>query len=164
MSQEQKNRSTRTRAVAHPGTKVGMLRHALYRAAYARINEAMDAGYNLEAITLIESLLSDRLESRATFLAQRDRSFLALGAVITELRNLEKDEELRAIVQRDAVVWKDERNRALHEMAKLASGDTRTWDERISLLKVHAKQGIKLLRSYDKRLKQIRVTNRSQPA
>jgi hypothetical protein len=146
----------RTRALATPGTPIGRVRHNLYKRAYSRINDARAKGFYLEAITLIESLIGDRLEHRLTFLKQRDFSFKNLGELITEARKTEIDGELKQLVLGPLDSWRQERNSALHEMAKIADGDLPTWEKRMSGLETIAMGGLTTLRAIDKRCQQLR--------
>lgn len=66
------------------------MRGMLYKNAFSRINLAMEQGFHLEAISLIESLVSDRLESRLSFLKQKDFSFEPLGSLIKEIGRIKK--------------------------------------------------------------------------
>jgi hypothetical protein len=59
----------RISAGSAPG--LGTDRYRLFRSAAQQIKAAMDAGYYLEATTLVESILAERLEKRAQFLHQR---------------------------------------------------------------------------------------------
>lgn len=118
--------TTRTRAIAMPGTRVGDARYHLYREAFAHANRAIEERFYLEAITVTESLLADRLESRASYLLKRDFGFKTLENLIRKLSEIETDQTLKDIINKDVVSWKASRNRALHEMAKLAHGDTQT--------------------------------------
>lgn len=122
----------RTRAIATSGLPTGALRFRLYKQAYSRINEAMQDGYNLEAITIVESLVSDRLESRLSALLGKDFSFQTLGAVVNKVKSVETDAALGALVDVDLRAWAKQRNSALHEMAKMADGDSSTWDARMN--------------------------------
>lgn len=146
----------RTRAIAHPGSQTAAMRAAMYRAAYARITEATKAGFHLEAITIVESIVADRLESRLTFVLGRDFSFQHLGSLITKARQTETDPILLSLVDNDLDSWRKSRNKALHEMAKIASGDTTTWSDRVAGLIPISKDGLALLRSIDKRIKELR--------
>lgn len=128
----------------------------MYRAAYARINEATKAGFHLEAITIIESIVADRLESRLTYVLGHDFSFQHLGSLITKARQVETDQTLRQLVDQDLDKWRKSRNRALHEMAKIALGDTTTWQDRVAGLVPISKDGLALLRAIDKQIKQLK--------
>lgn len=148
--------STRKRALATIGTSVGSTRQHLYHQAYAQINSALKQEFYLEAITLIESLISDRLESRISFLKKFDFSFKTLGTLIKESRKIEKDVTFKNLVSQDLDTWRENRNKALHEMVKLADGETTTWSTRVEVLVPIATDGLKLLRRIDKRFKELR--------
>ena len=98
---------TRKRALAVAGNGIGPRRQALYREAFSRISNAIRDGYFLEAITLTESLLTDRLESRATFLLQCEFSFKTLGSLINKLKTEELDTDLCKLIKDDVAAWKD---------------------------------------------------------
>ena len=146
----------RTRAIASPGSATAKARAEMYKAAYSRITESSKAGFHLEAITIIESLISDRLESRLTFVLQRDFSFQHLGSLITKARQVETDQTLLNLVGIDLDNWRKSRNRALHEMAKIAEGDTSTWQDRVNGLVPISESGMKILRAIDKQLKALK--------
>ncbi|MDP2321901.1 MAG: hypothetical protein Q8O42_21495 [Acidobacteriota bacterium] len=153
-------KQTRTRAVATASTNVGSTRYRLYRDAYAHADRAIRAEFYLEAIAITESLLSDRLESRATFLLKGDFSFKTLEKLIQKLSEIEPDPTLRNLISQDVNGWKGSRNRALHEMAKLAHGESETWHERMAALPEVAKNGLAVVRKVDRRVKALRKTAR----
>lgn len=142
------------RAINQPGNGIGKRRQGLYKHAHERIKAALDAGFYLEAITLCESILADRLEARRAWLNQQDhakRQFSTLGGLVRELTQSkaqdmsERDEGAQA-VYREIGAWARSRNHALHEMAKLAEGDDTTWDERYKNLAKIAATGHGLTR------------------
>lgn len=128
----------------------------MYRAAYARINEANKAGFHLEAITIVESIVADRLESRLTQVIGKDFSFQHLGSLITKARQVEEDPILYALIDKDLDNWRKSRNKALHEMAKIATGDTATWADRVAGLVPISKDGLALLRKITNRIRVLR--------
>ena len=146
----------RTRAVAAPGSEIGPVRYELYRQAFSKINAAHRQGFYLEAITLVESLVADRLESRLTYLLEQDVSFKTLGTLIDKAKKHETDGVLHSIIISRLDNWRNARNEALHEMAKLASGDYRTWDDRTKGLIPISKDGVSILRAIDNRYRQLR--------
>ncbi len=147
---------TRIRAIAEEGTNVGQERHLLFKQAYGRINHSMENGYYLEAITIIESLVSDRLESRLTFLKGTDFSFKNLGQLINAARNDETDDELKTLIIADLDSWREKRNTSLHEMAKKADGDASTWEDRVADIKQVAIDGLDILRKIDNKCTKLR--------
>lgn len=151
----------RMRALAQTHNDVGHRRHNLYREAYNRISKAINDKYFLEAITLTESLLTDRLESRVTYLLGKDYSFKTLGQLIGKIKKRECDAQLSELVLGDVESWRNTRNNALHEMAKMEDGDTRSWDARMAELPAIAGTGLKVLRHVDSRIKTLRQTEQA---
>jgi hypothetical protein len=153
--------------VINTGAKspVGQARSHLYRHTLARIKEATQAGFALEAITLLESVISDRIEARleaAGLECEGKKSkFRPLGKMIEALTGAKSpddaaDKEVYARVGN----WAGRRNKALHAMAKFASAEDATWDEKYSTAKQAATDGLKLFRELDsivKRLNRPRV-------
>ncbi|MFZ1324828.1 MAG: hypothetical protein WAT67_02175 [Candidatus Contendobacter sp.] len=146
----------RTRAIATAGNNIGITRYQLYKRAYARINESIKQEFYLEAISIIESLISDRLESRLTFLKGSDFGFKTLGQLISEINKVEADSQLKDFVTKNLDSWRFIRNKALHEMAKLEQGNILTWDDRMKDLAPCAKDGLIILRFIDRRCSQLR--------
>ena len=144
------------RAIATPGSTVAAQRYDLYRMAHGRISEAVEAGFYLEAITLIESIATDRLESRLTFLTSTNVGFKNLGPLIQDIRVHETDVALRSIVDADLDAWRVMRNQAVHEMAKLEAGDTTTWEDRVQVLVIVVEEGLAVLRSLKNQLSKLR--------
>lgn len=145
----------RIRALATKGTKVGKTRYNLYKEAYARINESIQAGYCLEAIVLIESLVADRLESRLSFLKKKDISFRPLGKLIESSQKIETDADMKKLVE-NLNECRLKRNKAIHEMVKISDGEFPTWEARIKDVAASAKNGLSCLRAIARRCKQLR--------
>ena len=79
------------RATTLTDNNVGKIRQDLYSQAHIHIKVAMEQGYYLEVITLVESLVSDRLESFITQTTGEDFSFRTLGELIEKVRKLDVD-------------------------------------------------------------------------
>jgi hypothetical protein len=153
---KQAPRPPKKRAInEYPGSPIGMQRYGLHKQAYARIEEAKQQGFYLEAITLIESLISDRLESRLSRLLTPEYGFQTLGSLINSVRQVETDEALKTFVTTRVDEWRTKRNSSLHELAKLSEGDERTWEERTIDLPLIAVEGLILLRLLDKHTKRL---------
>lgn len=123
---------------------VGKRRHDIYASVMERVKEATEKGFYLEAITLLESIISDRLES---FCNEQNNSneyaFSCMGKLITEAKKhiisstwLNTLDELHK--------WKENRNDVLHQMAKIEQGDQSTFCERYQPCSGYAKQGVSL--------------------
>ena len=130
----------------------GRQRYQIIRDAISRYNEAIKAGYYLEAITLVESLIADRLESRAIFLGLKDSAFLPLGKLCIKL----KGDALLSEVITDTKQWAKSRNDALHALAKIKKGNNESFQEKYDATKTTAKEGILIFRKLDSLLKESR--------
>lgn len=145
----------RQRAVAHPKNNVGQVRYELFSQVFSQIKAAREQGFYIEAIALVDSLVTDRLESRLSRLLGQDISFKTLGSVITKANMHEVDEQLKSTISSRLDHWRKERNAALHEMAKLADGDYKTWSDRYKALCPVCEEGIQILRLIDNRCKKL---------
>lgn len=137
------------RAVNHPSNNVGKQRQTLYTAGTNQIEKALEAGFALEAITLCESMLADRLESRMAWKAKQDpkkRKFSTLGRLAKQLGNDESESGDARAIYAEVVDWAARRNTALHEMFKLEEGKTADWGKRYETHLKTAREGKKLAR------------------
>lgn len=146
----------KTRAVNIPGNPVGMQRYDLYKQAIAWTDVAIERGFYLEAISIIESMITDRLESYLSRVLGKDVSFQTLGPLIQTIRK-EKitDEELRMLAITNLDEWRRKRNNSLHAMVKLEEGDPTTWEDRKKELPVIAEEGKEILFKVKKRIKYL---------
>lgn len=139
--------SKEKRAIAN-NKKVGQQRYRTYKAAIDRIKISIEKGFYLEAISLCESLITDRLESRLNYLTKSDNyAFETLGKLQIEIRNKETNQELIKMMipnSGDFDIWRNKRNQALHAMAKIADGDKREWENKLEECKTIALKGEKL--------------------
>ena len=151
-----KNMPNRKRAVVEENSAVGKHRREIYKSVFKKIKLANEAGFYLEAITLIESLITDSLESRLSYLDGKDFSFKTIGKLIEKSIKIETDSELKNLIEIDLRKWADGRNKSLHEMAKIAEGDFSKWDERYLKLKKIASDGLTLLRKIDRQCEKLK--------
>lgn len=138
---------TRRRGQAFEGQGYGTQRRILFEKARDHINKSISDGYFCEAISIIESIISDRLESRLSYLDKKNVGFWTLGKLIVSLLKLETDPELKEIIQQ-VDKWREKRNKALHEMVKVeADKPALTWEDRIIILRESAIEGYQLTKS-----------------
>jgi hypothetical protein len=153
----------KTRAIAKPGTRVGLTRYTLYKRAWEHVDVATKAGFHLEAITLLESILTDRMESRASFLTSTIQGYQNLGPLITTLKKHEKLPEFLAVL--DSIdAWREQRNAAVHEMVKFEAGHAPTWDEKLKPLPKIVLEGKRIIRAFDRIDKRERLKNGARRA
>lgn len=133
----------RTREIANTPEK-GQKRYRLYKDVIGRYKQALKEGFYLEAITLMESIITDRLESALIYygLLSPDKAFKTLE------RCLEKFNENQGLLSDELFdeikVWKDGRNHALHEMAKIEEGENAVFQQRYDNQKIIAEKGYDL--------------------
>jgi len=92
-----------------------------YKYAFERMPEAIEGGYFLEAITIAESIINDRLQS---FVIGKDvKGRGSFGDMIKGILNHvpKMDEETLSLVKR-LKPWKDLRNECIHGIAKSHPG------------------------------------------
>ena len=128
---------TKKRAInIDPKSKIGQDRKDLYASGWKRINEAIKDEYYLEAIALLESIISDRLEARIGILTDQKRTgFISLEGNLRLLFDEKqkcpeaKETDSKAIqLYREIDNWRINRNEALHEMMKLDKEDHVGWE------------------------------------
>jgi hypothetical protein len=142
-----------------PKSSVGQARYHLYGKTLNRIKDAMEVGYYLEAVTLVESLIADRLEARLALCHDQDeskRKFSTLGKLAEELsgKRLAEPASIKPYYE-DVIEWADRRNKALHELAKLPENSEKDWDEEYKGVKDTAEEGLKIFRNIDQEIRNL---------
>ena len=137
---------------------VGEKRHNVYAGVIRQYHSAMSSGFFIEAISLMESIIADRLESLANELsASSNFSHCTLGRLLKYLKEEEQknkiDTEIYTCLE-EIAVWKNARNEAIHEMAKLLDEVFETHYER---LEEYADEGYDLFRKLDKAIHKWRA-------
>lgn len=142
-------------------SNVGMQRFNLYKPAFSRISKALEGGFYIDAICILESLITDRLESYFLSVHDKDLSFSSLGTLIENFRSnkIQIDKDLRLLITERLHQWREERNTAAHAMVKLGDGALLPWEERVALCEKAAKEGLVLFREIDAH---VRCAKRAQ--
>ena len=78
----------------------GIERYEIIKAAMSRYNTAIEHSFFLEATALMESLISDRLESRLGELIKAPVLFDTIGNLLNSLRKVETDTVLKEIMNK----------------------------------------------------------------
>ena len=132
----------RTREIANTPEK-GQKRYRLYRSVIKKYNEAMERGFFLEAIALMESIITDRMESALINygIISKDEAFMMLGKC---LDLLDKEGLISDELYAEIDTWRGNRNRALHEMAKIEEGENAVFKQRYDNQKIIAEKGYDL--------------------
>lgn len=110
--------------------------------AISRTQTAIKRGFHLEAVTLIESLISERLESLIEHSLGENTQTKNLGPLIKQCEslNLLSKEELQ-----DLTYWKNDRAKIIHEMVKIRSARDANWSLRMKFAGQTAREGLVLL-------------------
>lgn len=135
---------------------VGAFRHELYADVLARINQSYENGYYIEAITLLESIISDRLESICNEVNQNnDDAFSMLGTLINHAKRIDVSEDWSDILNK-LDEWRKKRNSAIHEMAKIEDGNMTPFVDRYATCKDIVEEGKVLFREIDNNIRKYR--------
>ena len=135
----------------------GKERHQLFKSVLSRINTALEHRFFLEAIALIESLIADRLESRLGELTNNPVPIDTLRNLLQKLGSApERDNKLCEIMNTQINDWCGQRNKALHQAAKIEVDKKKEWADFLNEAEKTAKNGLKIFRKYDTQLTKIR--------
>lgn len=115
--------------------KGNVQKYLSYKEAWARIEQAQNDGYYLEAVTIIESIISDRLLSFLVGIGKIDRESkkvekIGFGNLIDQWRSVvgqngaaspQAIDEILSLVDR-VNSWRDKRNLVVHGIVKSLPG------------------------------------------
>jgi uncharacterized protein (DUF3820 family) len=146
----------RKRAVRSSDNGISRERYELYKAAFEWIAKSISEGFYLEAISLEESLITDRLESYLTWLTKDDFSFMTLGQLQKAIKQHETDDTLRSLILDELDQWRQARNKAAHEMVKIEDGKKISWTDRMKTNQSVAEAGLTLVRKIDRQTRKLR--------
>jgi hypothetical protein len=129
-------------------------KYQTYKSSMEQINAAIEAGFFLEAITIEESILTDRLFRFCKNHGYK-KSFndSTLGQELGFIRDkkLDQIEELSFRFLNELKKFKDDRNFCLHQIAKSEPGTpTQDYAETMRLAKKTAKDGKQLVNKVSK--------------
>ena len=140
-----------TRLVASKqNPEIGKRRYNLIKSAMEQYNRAMENGFYIEAIALMESAISDRLESTLNYLCPcYDFSYSTVGKLAETIIDMKKKGKMDYfsndyILPNDIKRWSGGRNKAVHGMVKLLSENDEGFQKRYDKLKEYAEEGRKL--------------------
>ena len=108
----------------------GKQRAELYRHGIGRVERALGEGFWLEAITLQESLISDRLEYLLHHVTGRHKHTMLAELLTRVERDIPPD-----LIDVDLMMrvdeWRKQRNATLHMMMKFSQVQNTSWLERL---------------------------------
>ena len=142
---------------------VGTVKHDIYAEGIDQYKKAMDNGFYIEAIALMESIIADRLESLANYLSNsKIYSYKPAGRLANALlgkmsAKLEPYPDVKTAIT-NIRTWLRQRNHAVHEMFKLSEENWKaSFKESYSKLEAPAKEGCELFRDLDNAIRYMRI-------
>lgn len=152
---------SKNHVIAKKNSERGLERHKLFKDAISRAQLAIQEGFYVEAISIIESLLATRIESYLSYLEGRPVRFVTIGKRLQD--RLQKthgfDSKILDLFQNAILPWAEERHVAIHELAKLADDKSPTFSERYARLKQTAFHGEQLRKKLFSLVAKIRNEN-----
>lgn len=122
---------------------VGKHRWDVYRHVLGRINTCVDSGFYIEAVSLMESFITDRLES---YMLAHEVPVLSGDSFYKRIKSLmDSDTDFDKELLKSIDVWRKMRNTAVHGMAKFKSLEEADWTKKMECIENAAKEGKKLL-------------------
>jgi hypothetical protein len=134
----------------------GQDRYEIIKTVMNRFNTAIEHAFFLEATALIESLICDRLESRLSELTEEDVEFGTLGELLKRLNEIETDQPLKVIMNKNIYQWTGKRNVVIHQAAKIQLGKKKDWIDFLRKAESTAKEGRSAFDNYNKQLTKLR--------
>lgn len=120
----------------------------MYKQIWYRYNETYDAKCYTECIALVESLIADRMKSLANEISSSSKySYLTLERLVEYFSGKKQTPLLNEGINQtiDKIkVWKDSRNKAIQEIAKLSEDLSETFEQKYSELSKIADKGREL--------------------
>lgn len=119
---------------------VGQVRFNLIKNAINRAHRAHNQGFYLEAISILESLMSDRIESHLQkTIGMKSQS--TLGSLARKARDHKLiDQELAA----RTIIWSNHRSLVLHELVKVSDKIETSWTARLAFARSISEEGFEL--------------------
>jgi len=171
----------KVRPRAGDGSSTGVERYRLIKAAFEHVQQSILNGHHLEAITVLESILTDRLGSMVGALGRKvtlrhtlgDLVKLAKqGPLITQFKQAERipahhaslPDDVMGFLTGELSDWWRMRNDAVHAMAKLHHVGDATFEERCAKLSTAALEGVRVLLQLDAYDQREKSKNRAVPS
>lgn len=121
----------------------------LFRRSYKRAKRAVEAGYYLEAVSLCESLILNRLE--VVLRASEGLEFpkYSVGKALNTFES-HKLPSFDATLIEDSKAWSAKRNQLSHHFTRVDLDNFVTWRGRLSRAKLTALAGLELANRWSK--------------
>lgn len=148
------------KTINQPG--VGKKRQKRYASTISRYKEAMKAGFYVEALALMESIMSDRMESLLNEITNSFKhSFRTSGTLAKSIKDKDLSEDWNRLMT-DIFQWLNVRNHAIHELAKIRDEFPDTFEQDYANLQKMAEEGYELYRLLDDYIRKYRSTKKNK--
>ena len=141
--------------------QIGIDRNALIRAGIDQYKKALDKKFYIEAIALMESLISDRMESTLNYLYPYMN--YSYGTIVQLADSLMKANCFSEQLLSEIKDWAKLRNDAVHQMMKLMPGQQQTFQERHDNLRKSAENGYELFKKLNAEKEKLTSYQESHP-
>jgi hypothetical protein len=123
--------------------KIGKAKEELFRSAFSRIDNSISRGFHLEAITITESLICDRLETLISVVTENRIKAMNLGPLLKIVRQLP---EFPPELADEIDDWRIDRNYVVHQMVKITTEEVFDWRSRMKFVRITAIRGQSLIK------------------
>ena len=123
--------------------KIGKAKEELFRSAFSRIDNSISRGFHLEAITITESLICDRLETLISVVTENRIKAMNLGPLLKIVRQLP---EFPPELADEIDDWRIDRNYVVHQMVKITTEEVFDWRSRMKFARITAIRGQRLVK------------------
>lgn len=129
----------------------GVTRYRLYRTAHSRVRDAIQNGYYFEAVTLCESMITDRIEARIQFLKRDEPEYHFIDTLGSRLSQWDLIEDARdgdaGKLIASITEWAKSRNIAVHQFVKVTNSCSElSPEERVVRTRECAEVGLDLVK------------------
>ena len=147
--------SFKTRAL--PTKTLNSAKSELLKEAYARLERSKRIGAHIESIAIIETLMSERLETLESIKLGAPSKVNTLGKL---LEIIKKYDALSPELHENLVSWSKSRNLAIHRLVKITNADEVSWQSRMVFIRQTSKEGQVLLKELKKQIDRILRENK----
>ena len=133
--------------------ELNKLKARLIGHAYKRVKRARSSGFHIEAIAILESLMTDRLES---LIVRATNEQIKTGNLVPALKKVSELDLISEDFEIEIRLWSRQRAKIVHEMVKVTVVTDSEWSERMKFAKMTSAEGFRLLTVIDSIVKKYK--------
>ncbi len=138
--------------------EVRKIKGELIRSAHIRLKRATKLGFHIEAVAILESLITDRLES---LIAISEKNQIDIGNLGPANKINYEAGRISEELHLDLKKWAKDRAKVIHEMVKVSNVIDSDWRERMKFARSTSSEGLRLLKKLDLIVKQYKRNYKS---